>query len=175
MCEGSPRCIHLGGPALMSIESNDHPTSHVPRLVAQLYAIVRELESLFPGRRFTPDGHLVGSLGEVVAAHRYGLTLLSHSEPIHDAVDAAGRRVQVKVTQASSVALRREPSFLLVLRLLPNGSTEEIYNGPGEIPWRSCGPMQSNGQASIGLTKLKRLDAAVLDADRIRAPSLRSR
>ena len=47
----------------------------VPDLVGRLYEIVSELEALFPGRYFTPDGHLVGSLGEVMAAHDYGLVL----------------------------------------------------------------------------------------------------
>ncbi|MGL5504982.1 MAG: DUF6998 domain-containing protein, partial [Aeromonas veronii] len=34
------------------------------RLVQQLYSTVEELEEMFPGRLFTPDGHMVGSIGE---------------------------------------------------------------------------------------------------------------
>jgi len=37
-------------------------------LIRQIYAIVDELERLYPGRRFTPDGHLVGSIGEAYSA-----------------------------------------------------------------------------------------------------------
>ncbi|MGQ0721719.1 MAG: DUF6998 domain-containing protein, partial [Candidatus Eiseniibacteriota bacterium] len=48
----------------------------IPVLVRRLYGIVRDLEAAFPGRKFTLDGHLVGSIGEVLAAHRYGLELL---------------------------------------------------------------------------------------------------
>lgn len=33
-------------------------------LVKSLYSIVEDLEEMFPGRHFTPDGHMVGSLGE---------------------------------------------------------------------------------------------------------------
>lgn len=73
--------------------------SAVPRLTSQLYALVGELETPFPGRRLTPDGHLVGSLGEVIAAHPYGLKLLAHSTAGHDAVDEAGRRIEMKATQ----------------------------------------------------------------------------
>ncbi|MBW8042608.1 MAG: hypothetical protein FVQ85_21795 [Planctomycetes bacterium] len=40
----------------------------IPSIVQELYSIVDRLEELFPGRRFTPDGHLVGSIGEVLAA-----------------------------------------------------------------------------------------------------------
>ena len=35
-------------------------------------AYVAELEAEFPGRHFTLDGHLVGSIGEVMAAYYYG-------------------------------------------------------------------------------------------------------
>ena len=83
-----------------------HPTSYVPELVRRLYALVAELEVHFPGRPFTPDGHLVGSIGEVVAAHRYGLTLLRCSAESHDAVTVARLRVQIKATQATGVAMR---------------------------------------------------------------------
>jgi len=40
----------------------------LPPPVAAIYRAVTELEALYPGRKFTPDGHLVGSIGEVVAA-----------------------------------------------------------------------------------------------------------
>ena len=53
----------------------------LPPPVAAIYRAVTELEALYPGRRFTPDGHLVGSIGEVVAAEALGLTLypMSHA------------------------------------------------------------------------------------------------
>jgi hypothetical protein len=41
----------------------------IPKLIKELYGIVDSLEALFPGRHFTPDGHLVGSIGEVLAAY----------------------------------------------------------------------------------------------------------
>lgn len=51
-----------------------NPVENVPCLVGQLYELVAHLEGLFMGRRFTPDGHLVGNSGEVIAAYRYGLS-----------------------------------------------------------------------------------------------------
>ncbi|WP_408860888.1 DUF6998 domain-containing protein [Acidiphilium sp.] len=38
----------------------------LPDAVARIYEAVAELERQYPGRKFTPDGHLVGSIGEVV-------------------------------------------------------------------------------------------------------------
>ena len=48
----------------------------LPELICDLYQIVGELEAMFPGRHFTPDGHLVGSLGECLAAYHYSLELM---------------------------------------------------------------------------------------------------
>ena len=43
--------------------------------VQELVHIVSELETAFPERHFTLDGHLVGSIGEVMAAYYYGIDL----------------------------------------------------------------------------------------------------
>ena len=47
----------------------------LPEPVARIYKAIAELEALYPGRKFTPDGHLVGSIGEVIAAEALGLSL----------------------------------------------------------------------------------------------------
>jgi hypothetical protein len=46
-------------------------THNIPELIGQLFKTVRALNEIFPDRPFTPDGHLVGSIGEVVAAETY--------------------------------------------------------------------------------------------------------
>lgn len=131
--------------------------AEVASLVRELYQLTARLEALFPGRRFTPDGHLVGSIGEVLAAARYGLTLSRASESGHDATTPDGRRVQIKVTQGKRVALSSAPDFLIVLKLLPSGDLAEVYSGPGGIPWDACGLLQKNGQRPLSLAKLQRL------------------
>lgn len=77
------------------------PIAEIPRLVRQLYEVVGEFERLFEdkNRKFTPDGHLVGSIGEVLAAYMYQLTLHVGSHPLHDAVSQDKRQVQIKATQ----------------------------------------------------------------------------
>ena len=47
----------------------------LPKPVADIYRAVRELEATYPDRKFTPDGHLVGSIGEVIAKEAFGLDL----------------------------------------------------------------------------------------------------
>jgi hypothetical protein len=40
----------------------------LPAEVAAIYRAARALGDRYPQRKFTPDGHLVGSIGEVIAA-----------------------------------------------------------------------------------------------------------
>ncbi len=133
----------------------------------ELYSVVHELESLFPNRRFTLDGHLVGSLGEVLAAHMYGLELLPASKETHDARSKNGRLVQVKATQRGMVGIRSRPDHLIVLRLLPSGEVEEVYNGPGAPAWVRAGRMQKNGQRPISLSVLAGLMNSFTVEDRL--------
>ncbi|MGI4792916.1 MAG: DUF6998 domain-containing protein [Janthinobacterium lividum] len=49
--------------------------SSLPQLLSDLYRTVAALREIAPDRSFTLDGHLVGSIGEVVAAYAYDLKL----------------------------------------------------------------------------------------------------
>lgn len=147
------------------------PIDTIPGVVKRLYELVSELEAAFPGRPFTPDGHLVGSLGEVLASHYYDLDLLPCSMICHDAQTHDGRLVQVKATQVTGVALRAKPDHLLVILLKRDGTIEEIYNGPGALAWENCGKPQKNGQSSISVRKLQRLMNEVPPEQRLRRRS----
>ena len=63
----------------MGLSSNEdilqEKMDSIPEKVRQMVKIVSELETDFPGRHFTLDGHLVGSIGEVAAAYYYGIKL----------------------------------------------------------------------------------------------------
>lgn len=135
--------------------------------IQQLYAIVNDLEQQFPGRHFTPDGHLVGSIGEVLAASNYDLELLPASYETYDAITPEGKKVQIKATQINRVSLYSEPDFLIVLKILPDGSALELYNGPGKQVWSSAGATQKNGQRSISVTMLKSLMNDVTEEEKI--------
>lgn len=105
----------------------------LPHLIAELYRIVDELEAIFQ-RKFTPDGHLVGSIGEVVAAYFYDLDLENHSSEAVDAWtrEALPRSVQVKLTAVDSVSLsdnEKTSDILIVLKFKREMGFKEIYNG----------------------------------------------
>ena len=143
-------------------------SEQVASIVQQIYGLVAQLEELFPGQRFTPDGHLVGSIGEALAAEAYGLDLFTASAERHDAVASDGRLVQIKATQVKSIALRSEPEHLLVLVLGGDGRASEVYNGPGRPAWEAAGKMQRNGQRPVSLHRLRQLMAHVSEDDRLR-------
>lgn len=138
-------------------------------LVQQLYATVHELELMFPGRHFTPDGHLVGSLGECLVADAYDLELLTASNKGHDAITKDGLKVEIKATQSNSVAFRSQPEHAIIIKILPDGTFKEIYNGNGARIWQQFAnkTRPSNGQFQISLTKLNQLNQMVADDGRV--------
>ena len=140
----------------------------LPEIIVELYRLTEELENMFPGRHFTPDGHLVGSIGEALAAHHYGVELLTASSKGHDAT-WQGCSVEIKATQGNSVALRHPPERLLVLKLNADGTWEEVYNGPGRGVWNLFDGklLPSNGQHSVRLNKLRELMQSVPECEQI--------
>lgn len=134
----------------------------LPEPVSAIYRAVKELEAPYPSRKFTPDGHLVDSIGEVIAAEALGLILYPMSQAGHDAFDANGD-VQIKMTAAKHVAMYAECSRLVVLKVVSPEEAEIVFDGPGAGAWRQARPMAKNGQRSISLKKLSeiaRRDAA---------------
>jgi hypothetical protein len=138
-------------------------------LVKQLYATVNELEDMFPGRHFTPDGHMVGSLGECLVADAYNLELKTASNKGYDAVTETGLEVEIKATQSNSVAFRSQPQHTIIIKILRDGTFEEIYNGPGALVWEQFTGkrLPSNGQFQVSLNKLRQLNQTVAQADRV--------
>lgn len=136
-------------------------------LVRKMYALAEQLERLHEGRHFTPDGHMVGSIGEVIAEQRYDLTLYEASHPVHDGWTPDERQVQIKTTQTSSVAISEQPDYLIVLKLDGHGDCFEIYNGPGEPAWQCAGKRSKTGQRRIAINKLIELNEHIALLDRI--------
>ena len=128
-------------------------------LIRDLYRITDSLNDSFSStrRRFTLDGHLLGSIGEVVAAFAFDLELERPSSKGHDARTKDGKKVQIKLSAVDSgISLNSEPDFLIALHLTDSG-IEILYNGPGKIVYNSCGKKQKNGQSRISLNALRRL------------------
>ena len=141
--------------------------AEIDRLIRSLFDATDRLEAVFPGRKFTLDGHLVGSIGEVIAAHMFDLRLNAASTQGHDAVAPDGRRVEIKFTQGKRVAFRHCPDHAIVLARPRDGSLEVIYNGPGHMLWDDGRPLPSNGQRPVSLSVLRKLDSRLSEEERL--------
>lgn len=137
----------------------------IPVLIVQLYQTVRALSAI-SDRPFTPDGHLVGSIGEVVAADTYGLILEKCSNEGFDAKTKDGRTVEIKLTGGTkSVAVSSDaktPQVLIVLKLDSTAGFEEIYNGDFPLDlWRTASATKRKVK-SLSLRSLKLLNPGLL-------------
>lgn len=143
-------------------------------LIVRLYTLVDEFEVRFPGRKFTPDGHLFGSIGEAIAEHHFNLKLRRHSEAHVDAATSDGRFVQIKATQrqrAGSVDVKPGAlsGYLLVIRVHRTGVFDVIYNGPGNhvVPLTGRLKRREDGAFSIAVSRLEAANKQVPEADRL--------
>ena len=135
--------------------------------LTELFGIVNRLEKDFGkhNRKFTIDGHLIGSIGEVLVAEAYDLELEKNSTPVYDARTKTEPRktVQIKATQIDRVSFssKREndtvPDYVIVIKISHSGDWEPIYNAPGKLVYDNLGKAQKNGQSQISLAKLRRL------------------
>ncbi len=127
-------------------------------LVRLIFQACAEL-SRRSGRSVSPDGHLVGSLGEIHAAHALGLRLETASNAGFDAVDSLGGRVEIKTTTRASISLSTSGTLaerLIVVQLdAKTGAAQIIYDGDAAVAWDVAGKPGKNGQRSLSLSKLQ--------------------
>ncbi|MBL0202395.1 MAG: hypothetical protein IPP81_20235 [Chitinophagaceae bacterium] len=108
--------------------------------IKQLLAITQKLKEKYVhlNKNFSLDGKLVGDIGEVLAAEKYGLKLLQENAPVHDAEEiATGRMVQIKSTFKGYCYFPfgddRIPEYFLSILIDEEGEISEIFNGPGRL------------------------------------------
>jgi len=124
--------------------------------IRQVFETCHEL-SMLTRRPISPDGHLVGSLGEIFAAAELGLSLTPPSNKGYDAVDSKGNKVEIKTTTGKSVSLSAsgtEATRLVVVVLSRTGEASIAFDGPAHAVWGLAGPAQKNGQRRVSLSKI---------------------
>jgi hypothetical protein len=138
--------------------------------ICELYSIVAELQLLFPGLKFTPDGRMVGDIGEAIGETYYGIDRFRCGNPGTDGA-VCGREVQIKTTQGLDVSVKKPKSgdLLLVIKLASDGTWQEKYNGDSERVWKALERQKETraGEKAISLRRLQLLQAEVEENDRI--------
>ena len=143
--------------------------------IQKMFEAQRDLCGAFPKRPFTPDGRMIGDIGEAIAEIDYQVTVDPKSRKDWDGkregVCEGCREVQIKATQKDSVDLKEPPDSgcLLVFKILRDGSWECCYNGDIGRVWKSLGENKASksGEKSINVDALKKLNQAVEGCDRI--------
>ncbi len=143
----------------------------IRKAIKDLLQIVEQLHTEFPKKRFTLDGRIVGDLGEILVEQEYELTLYDGLEAHHDGETPNGRKVQIKATmkKALTFPIDHIPEYYLGIKIHPDGSITEIFNGPGDVAAEAVKNRvpTKNGLHMITLSALQRLNEAVNDNDRI--------
>jgi len=145
---------------------------NIAEQVKKLLLIVEDLNRLYPKKEFTLDGRLLGDLGEVLVEQNYDLVLNSGVTKHHDATTPTGQKVQIKTTMKDSLTYPADhtPDFYLGIKIRPDGSFEEIFNGPG----KPIGEILSNRQTpktnlhNVSLSALKDLNNSVPTEQKIK-------
>ena len=137
--------------------------SQFKKAIIDLYKSVSKLHSAFPDRKFTPDGRMVGDIGEAIAAFEFGVILDKKSKKHWDGhrTNSMGkeRKVQIKTTQKDETYLKEPPhkGDLLVFKIFSNGKWKCYYDGPIVKVWESLKNKKpdNTGAKIITLEKLK--------------------
>lgn len=161
---------------------DDERGARLTELIQQLFQTCTDLEAMFPGRPFTPDGHTMGSIGEVMAAAHYGLRLHQPSNKGRDALAEDGRAAEVKATGgkrggATRIAFSEDPGniHVLVVRISPDGVMHQEFNGPGNVLLSHLSSRGKNGQRTISLAKLRQIQAEVAANESLAPRSIKAR
>lgn len=134
----------------------------------RIYAAVADLEKMFPGRHFTPDGHMVGSLGEAIAEYHYGVKLYKPGSHTYDG-EKVGKKIQIKTTQGDGTYLTTGSGTLLVFKIEKDGEFEAIYNGDAGRVWAVLADRKETkaGEKMITLKQLRVLNEMVCENEKI--------
>jgi hypothetical protein len=145
--------------------------------IKQLLSITKTLKEKY-NRSFSLDGRLVGDIGEVLAAEKYGLELLNENAFKHDAKEiATGRMVQIKASFKNNSYFPfgedKIPDYFLSINILENGDIEELFNGPGTyIVEHYIKPRKlkhyKNTYYTLSKGVLRELNKEVLEKDKIK-------
>lgn len=139
-------------------------SAQLKEAIIDLYLSVEKLHAAFPDRKFTPDGRMVGDIGEAIAALKFNVFLDEKSQKHWDGhrilSGGRGRKVQVKTTQKDETYLKKPPyeGDLLVFKIFKDGKYKCCYDGSIMKVWRSLKDKKpdNTGAKIITLEKLKK-------------------
>lgn len=108
--------------------------------IKELLQIIKNLKEKYSvyNKKFSLDGKLVGDIGEVLCAEKFGLQLYSDNTTIYDGIQiSTGRKVQIKSSFRNYCYFPfgedKIPDYFLAVNILEDGELEILYNGTGRF------------------------------------------
>lgn len=150
----------------------------IEELIRDLYSVVAKLHDAFPGRPFTPDGRLIGDIGETIADLEFDLVLDKKVKKHWDGywIDSGEKKhdIQIKATGKNDTYLKEPPDegTFLVFKIFSDGKHEVIYNGSIMRVWDKLINKKDIQGKMISLQNLKKLN---LDVDPEKIKSYKNR
>lgn len=129
--------------------------------IREMFNAKNALNRAFPKKPFTPDGRMVGDIGEAIAEIYYQTTIDSKIRSNWDGVcennSCNYRDVQIKTTQKDETYLKKPPheGHLIVFKINPDGKWKCYYNGLISDVWNKMGG--SGKERFIKLDKLSEI------------------
>lgn len=147
--------------------------------IKELLTISKRLKEKYSDhkRNFTISGNIIGDIGEVLAAEKYGLRLFAKNTKVHDAEElATGRKIQIRASlqgRSYFTINHGTPDYFLSFNITEEGKIEEIFNGPGQFiidQYVGFSKLSPSREIYYILNKdaLKNLNTMVLDIDKIK-------
>lgn len=134
--------------------------------VKNVFDACRKLSKTSGGMRlFTPDGRMVGDIGEVAASIFYKVKLHDVGKHVWDGV-VGGKNVQIKATGGNGTYLKEPPKeglgdgILMVIKIdRETGAHKLIYNGEMQRVWDALKnkSLSRSGEKQISLKDLQGL------------------
>ena len=124
--------------------------------IAAIYKIANELGHEFNISKCTPDGHLLGAIGQIAAKIAFDLQFGSH-EKEHNCIWSDKNQtinIQVRCTGRGSIAIRKEPEYLIAIEISETGKIFLLFNGPGKVVWEKI-KHQKQPQKTATINQLK--------------------
>jgi hypothetical protein len=156
-----------------STESSEEETmdrsDQLRAMIRNLWGQIQHLRKLYPHRRFTLDGRIVGDIGEVVAETLFDLTLDEKSRKTHDAVAGDGRQVSIKASFQNHLTFTATPEAMIGILLREDGGHEVVYNGPGRYIEEAYGHRAGFGAKLLRLpaSRLREINEKIPSEERI--------
>ena len=130
----------------------------VKNIMRTIFDSQRLLQKTAPEFKWSGLGNLLGDYGECVGIDYYGFKQAPRGSDGYDAITAEGKTVQIKTNYyADMIGFRGDADLMLVIKIKPDGSWEELYYGDFNLIVKNSNYSKRDNKKTITITKLKNL------------------